>query len=85
MRESRSSRQAEQAQSPLPPLFYGRDRRVPPRPSDYRISGELEISQHAPAGVRACAINLVASGGGFYLRYDGAVGVTRPTNPNCLQ
>ena len=59
-------------------------RSLPPRPSDYRIFGELELSHHAPGGVRAYAVNPVASGGGFHLCYDGAVGVTLSDEPNFL-
>ena len=51
-------------------------RSLPPRPSDHWILGELELSHHGPAGVRAYAINSVPSGGGFHRRHDGAVGVT---------
>ena len=50
-------------------------RPLPPRSSDHRMFGEPALSQHAPAGVWAYAINPVASGGGFHFRYDGAVGV----------
>ena len=46
--------------------------------------GELELFHHAPAGVRAYAINPVASGGGFHFRYDGAVGVTLSDEPLLL-
>ena len=35
---------------------------LPPRSSDHRIFGELELSHYPPAGVRAYAIDLVASG-----------------------
>ena len=56
----------------------------PPRPSDHRIFRELEVSRHALAGVRAYAIIPVASGGGFHLRYDGAVGVTLSDEPQSL-
>ena len=59
-------------------------RSLPPRPSDHRTFGELELSHHAPAGVRAYAINPVASGGSFHLRYDGAVGVTLSDEPQLL-
>ena len=59
-------------------------RSLPPRPSDHRIFGELELSHHAPAGVRAYAINSVDSGGGFHPYYDGAVGVTLPDKPKLL-
>ena len=57
---------------------------LPPRPSDHRIFGELELSHHAPAGVRAYAVNPVASGEGFHLCYDGAVGVTLSDQPILL-
>ena len=43
--------------------------------------GELELSHQALASVRAYDINPVASGGGFHLRYDGAVGVTLFNEP----
>ena len=46
--------------------------------------GELELSHDAPAGVRAHAINPVASGGGFRLRYDGDVGRTLSDEPQLL-
>ena len=44
----------------------------------------LELSHNDPAGVRAYAIDSVASGGGFHLRYDGAVGVTLSDEPQLL-
>ena len=50
-------------------------RSVPPRSSDQRMFWTPELSQHAPAGVWAYAINPVASGGGFHFRYDGPIGV----------
>ena len=59
-------------------------RSLDPRPSDNRIFGELELSDHAPAGVRTYAMNPVASGGGFHLRYGGAVGVTLSDEPLLL-
>ena len=46
--------------------------------------GELELFHHAPAGVRAYAVNPVASSRGFYLRYDGAVGRTLSDEPQLL-
>ena len=50
---------------------------LPLRPSGHRIFGELELSRHAPAaGVHDYSIDPVASCGGFYFRYDSAVGVT---------
>ena len=49
---------------------------VPPRAMDHWMFGEIELSHHAPAGVRAYAVNPVASDGGFHLCYDCAVGVT---------
>ena len=65
--------------------FNNRTYRVlPPRPSDHRIFGELELSHHAPAGVQAYAVNPVASSGGFHLCYDGAVGVTLSDKPKSL-
>ena len=48
------------------------------RPTDHRLFGELELSHHDPAGVRAYIVNPVVSGGGFHLCYDGVVGVTLP-------
>ena len=59
-------------------------RSLPPRPSDHRIFGMLELSHHTPAGVRAYAINPVVLSGGFHLRYDGAVGVTLSDEPQLL-
>ena len=59
-------------------------RSLPPWPSDHRFFGELELSHHVPAGVRAYAIHPVASGGGFHLRYDGVVGVTLSDEPQLL-
>ena len=59
-------------------------RSLPPRPSDRRVFGELELSHHAPAGVRAYAVNPVASGGGFHFGYDGTVAVTLSDEPNLL-
>ena len=35
-------------------------RSLPPRPSDFRIFSDLELSHHAPAGVRAYDVNPVA-------------------------
>ena len=51
-------------------------RALPPRPHDNRGFGEITFSQHATTGVSAYAIDPTATGGGFYLLYDGAVGVT---------
>ena len=49
--------------------LYNRFYPSPPlRPSDHRIFGELELTHHAPAGMRAyaiCAIDPDASGKGF--------------------
>ena len=59
-------------------------RSLPRRPSDNQIFIELELSHHAPAGVRAYAVDPVASGGGIHLRYDGAVGVTLSDEPQVL-
>lgn len=42
------------------------------------------FSQHASAGVSACAINPIASGGGSHRRYDDAVGVTLSEDPQLL-
>ena len=39
------------------------------------------LSHHAPAGVRAYAVNPVDSGGGFHLCYHGAEGVTLSDEP----
>ena len=60
-------------------------RSLPPRPSDHRIFGELELSHHASAGVRAYAVNPVVSGGDFHLCYDGAVGFTLSDDPKLLK
>ena len=51
-------------------------RPLPPRPPVHRVFGELEVCHHALAGLRTYAINMVASGGGFHLRYYGAISVT---------
>ena len=59
-------------------------RSLSPRPSDHRIFGELDLSQNDPAGVPAYAIDPVASGVGFHLRYDGAEGVSLPDEPQLL-
>ena len=58
-------------------------RSLPPR-TNHRIFGELELSHHAPASVRAYAVNPVVLGGGFHLCYDGAVGVTLSDEPKLL-
>ena len=42
-------------------------RSLPPRLSDHRIFGELELSHHVTSGVRAYAVHAVALGGGFHL------------------
>ena len=63
---------------------YRTYRSLPPRLTDHRIFGELELSHHASAGVRAYAVNPVASSGGFHLCYDGAVGVTLSDEPLLL-
>ena len=44
----------------------------------------LELFHHAPAGVRAYAVDPVAAGEGFHLCYDGAVGVTFSDEPQLL-
>ena len=49
---------------------------LPPRPSDQRVFGKLEIVRHAPTGMSVYAIDPAASGGGFHLPYEGAAGVT---------
>ena len=57
---------------------------LPPRSSESRIFGELELSHHAPADVWAYAIYHVASGGSFHLRFDGAVGITLSNEPQLV-
>ena len=57
---------------------------LPPRAMDHRMFGEIEWSHHAPAGVRAYAVNRVTSDGGFHLCYDGAVGVNLSDEPKML-
>ena len=47
-------------------------RSFPPRPFDQRVFGELTLSHHAPTGTSAFVPDLLASGGGFHLRYDVA-------------
>ena len=54
------------------------------RPSDHRIFGEIELSHHSPASVKAYAIDPVAPGGGFRLRYEDTVGVTLSDEPQLL-
>ena len=54
---------------------------LPPRPSDQRVSGELELAHHAPTGMSVDAIDPAASGGGFHLRYEGAAGGTLSDDP----
>ena len=54
---------------------------LPPRPSDQRVFGELELVHHAPTGISVYAIDPTASGGGFHLRYEGATGVTLSDGP----
>ena len=62
--------------------FYNRCyRSLPPRPSDHLIVSELELSDHALAGVWGYAIDPVTSDGGFHLSYHGAEGVTLPDEP----
>ena len=56
-------------------------RSLPPRPSDKRDLGELELLHHATTGMSGYAIDPVASGGGFHLRCEGAAGVTLSDNP----
>ena len=46
--------------------------------------GEPEFSHHASAGVWASAVNPIASGGGFHLCYECAVGVTLSDEPKLL-
>ena len=60
-------------------------RSLPPRPSDHRMFGELELSHHALAGVQGYAVNPGDSGGGFHLCCDDAVDITLSDNHNCLQ
>ena len=75
-------------------VLQGRDSRVrfssrfyrslPPRPSDQRVSGKLELIRHAPAGMSIYAISPAASVGSFPLRYEGAVGGTLSDSPQLL-
>ena len=51
-------------------------RSLPPRRSDQRDFGELELVHHAPTGMSVYAFDPAASGGSFHLRYEGASGVT---------
>ena len=57
---------------------------LPPRAMDHRMFGEIVLSHHAQAGVRAYAVNSVASDGDFHLCYDGVVGVTLSDEPKLL-
>ena len=59
-------------------------RSLPPRPSDQRVSGELELVHHAPTDMSDYTIDPAASGGGFHLRYEGAAGVTLSDDPQLL-
>ena len=58
-------------------------RALPPRPHDNRIFGEMTLSHHAITGVSAYAIDPTATGGGFQLLYDCAVGVILSDNLSC--
>ena len=57
---------------------------LPPRPSDERLFGELELFHHAPTGMSMYPIDPTASGGGFHVRYEGATGVTLSDDPQLL-
>ena len=59
-------------------------RSLPPRPSDQRVFGELELVHHASKGMSVYAIDPDASGGGFHLCHEGAVGVTLSDDPQLL-
>ena len=59
-------------------------RPLPPRPSDQRVCGELELVHHTPTGMSVYTIDPAASGGGFHLRYEGATGVTQSDDPQLL-
>ena len=56
-------------------------RSLPPRPSDQRVFGGLELVHNAPTGMFMYAIDPAASGGGFRLRYEGATGVALSDDP----
>ena len=62
-------------------LFY---RSLCLRPSDQIIFGKLNLSHHAPTGASAFVSDPVTSGGGFYLRYGSADGVTLSDEPQLL-
>ena len=57
---------------------------LPPRPSDQRVSGELELVHHTPTGMSVYAIDPAASDDGFHLRYEVAAGIAPPDNPQLL-
>ena len=57
---------------------------LPPRPSNQRVFGELELVHHAPTGMSVYAIDSAASGGGFHLRYEGAAGAALSDDPQML-
>ena len=59
-------------------------RSFPPRPLDQRAFGELTLSHHAPTGASSFVSDLLTSGGGFHLRYDGADCVTLSDEPQLL-
>lgn len=46
--------------------------------------GKLTLSSHAPTGVSAYCIGLIALGGGFHPRYNMTVGVTPSDEPQLL-
>ena len=57
---------------------------LPPRPSDQRVFGELNLVHHTPTDMSVYAIDPAASGGGFHLRYEGAAGATLSDDPQLL-
>ena len=60
-------------------------RALPPRPPDNRVFGALTLSHHATTGASAYATDPTATDGGFYLLYDGVVGVTLSDEPQLLE
>ena len=59
-------------------------RSLPPRPSDQRVFGELELVHHSRTGMSVYVIGPAAPGGGFHLRYEGVTGVTLSDDPQLL-
>ena len=57
-------------------------RSLPPRPFAQRVFGELGFVRHAPTRMFVKAINPIASGGCFHLRYEGISGLAQSDDPH---